>query len=163
MLKKTSLKMALLGPLCAAATVAGAAEETANLSVSALVLDSCTLTAATALSFATIDSANASNEVTPGSIVVLCTGNRTGASVALSGGDNFSGGTRKMVSTSGDLLPYSIYSDAGRSSAIASGGAVFSGNLSAVVPQVIPVYGQIPAGSYSAGLYTDTILVTLTH
>ena len=163
MLTTKTLKLSLLGALCAASTMASAAEETANLNVSAIVADSCTLTAVTALSFASIDSSSASNEVTPGSIVVLCTGNRTGASVTLGAGENESGGTRRMASTGGDLLPYTVYSDAGHSSVVASGGTVFSGNLTAVVPQAIPVYGQIPAGSYSAGLYTDTILVTLNH
>ncbi|MBU2983079.1 spore coat U domain-containing protein [Lentibacter algarum] len=143
--------------------MASAAEETANLNVSAIVADSCTLTSATALSFASIDSSTASNEITPGSIVVLCTGSRTGATVTLGAGQNEEGGTRKMASTGGDLLPYTVFSDAGHSSAVASGGTVFSGNLTAVVPQAIPVYGQIPPGSYSAGLYTDTILVTLNH
>ena len=163
MTAKKSLKIALSCAFCAMATVATAAEETANLNVSAIVADSCTLTAATALSFATINSSAASNEATPGSVVVLCTGQRTGATVTLGAGDNFGGGTRKMASTSGALLPYSVYSDAGHSSVIANGGSIYTGNFAPAVPQAIAVYGQIPPGSYAAGLYSDTILVTLTH
>ena len=161
--KRNSVKLAVCGAFLTVSSMAMAAEETANLNVSAVVLDSCTLTAATALAFASIDTSSASNEVTPGSVVVLCTGNRTGASVTLGGGENISGGTRRMASTGGAFLPYSVYADASRSSAIASGGTLFSGNITALVPQAIAVHGQVPAGSYSAGLYSDTILVTLTH
>ena len=163
MFNKDKFKLAIIGALCTTSSMAFAAEETANLNVSAVVLDSCTVTAATALSFATIDSSSASNEITPGSIVVLCTGNRTGATVTLGAGENLAGGTRRMESTGGDMLPYSVFSDAGHSSEVASGGTIFSGNITAVVPQPILVYGQIPAGDYNAGLYSDTILVTLTH
>ena len=156
-----NLKIAFCGALCAVSSMTMAAEETANLSVTALVADSCTLTA-TALAFGTLDTSSTSDELTAGSIVVLCTGSRTGASVALGAGQNFSG-TRRMAGANGGFMPYAVHSDAGHSNAIGNGANIFSGNITAAVPQVIPVYGQIPAGSYSAGLYSDTILVTLTH
>ncbi len=161
-MKKTS-SFAIAAAFCAVSTMAHAAEETANLSVTALVADSCVLTTATALTFATINAGADTNQVTPGSIAVLCTGSRTGVTVTLGDGENKTGSTRRMASTGGDYLPYSVYSDAGHASAVAPGEAIFSGDITAIVPQVIPVYGQIPSGSYTAGLYSDTILVTLTH
>lgn len=159
---KFTMKLAALGMICVGG-MAQAAEETANLSVTALVADSCTLTAATALSFATINTGADTNQATPGSLVVLCTGNRTGVSVALGEGENASGGTRYMASTGGTTLPYAVYSDAGHAASVDPGEVVYSGDINAAIPQVIPVYGKIPAGNYSAGLYSDTILVTLTH
>ncbi|UOA26193.1 spore coat U domain-containing protein [Pseudosulfitobacter sp. DSM 107133] len=161
----TTLKSgALIGVLLAAAAPAFAADPvTSNLSVSAVVLDTCTLNAATALSFASIDTGAATSQVTPGSLAVICTSSRSDISVSLGAGENASGGTRRMISTDGNFLPYSVYSDAGHSSAVGAAENVYSGDVTAAVPLVIPVYGQIPAGSYNAGLYSDTILVTLTY
>lgn len=155
---------ALMGAMLAVAAPAHAADTvTSNLGVSAVVLDTCTLNAVTALSFASIDNSAATSQAVPGSLAVICTSTRSDISVSLSAGENASGGTRRMISTDGNFLPYSVYSDAGHASAIAASENVYSGDVTAAIPLVIPVYGQIPAGSYNAGLYSDTILVTLTY
>tara|TARA_R110002049_G_scaffold142277_2_gene304141 strand:- start:19913 stop:20413 length:501 start_codon:yes stop_codon:yes gene_type:complete len=150
--------------IIASATSAHAAEvATTNLNVSALVLDTCVLSAATGVSFASINTAEASNEVTPGSVAVVCTSPRSGLTVSLGAGENASSGTRYMADATNNKLPYSLYSDSGRQSAVGVDGLIYSGAVSAAVPLVLPVYGQIPQGNYNAGLYSDTILVTLNY
>ncbi|MDQ2092704.1 Csu type fimbrial protein [Rhodalgimonas zhirmunskyi] len=147
----------------AAGSSAQAAEETGNLGVLAVVADTCILATGTALSFATINTTTTSNQVTPGLVTVTCTASRASVDVKIGAGDNASGGTRQMKSTAGDFLPYSIYSDSGHASEIAIDGTLYDEGITAAVPTVLPVYGQIPAGSYNAGAYSDTLLVTLSY
>lgn len=139
-----------------------AAEETANLGVVAVVADTCLLAAGTALSFATINTEAASNEVTPGLVTVTCTSSKS-VNVSIGAGENENASTRRMAAAGGAHLPYTIYKDSGRSQSIAIDGELFNGSVTAATPTVLSVYGQIPAGSYSAGAYSDTLLVTLTY
>lgn len=74
-----------------------------------------------------------------------------------------SAGKRYMKSSANDLLPYTITSDAAHTTAVGIDGALYTGALTAVTPNTFPVYGQIPAGSYAAGVYTDTVRVTLNY
>ena len=136
---------------------------TANLSVSATVADTCTLSAITALQFGTIDETTTSDETTAGELQILCTGAHAGVTVTMDGGTNESGGTRYMSDGGSATVPYAIHSDSGHTSAISSGGTIFTGNVSANVVEAIPVYGQVPSGTYDAGSYTDTITATLTY
>lgn len=154
------------GAFCAAAfaTPALAAEEaTANLGVSATVADTCILAATTPLGFATINTQEASGQVTPGLVTVTCTASRGAITVTLDGGGSVDSGVRRMTSSAGDFLPYSVFKDSGHSESVAVNGAVYTGPVSAAVPQPIYVYGQIPSGSYNAGTYSDTLLVTLSY
>lgn len=147
----------------AVAAPAMAAEETGNLGVTAIVADTCILATGTALSFATIDQTQASNQTVPGLVTVTCTASRANVDVSIGGGNNASGGVRQMESTTGDMLPYTIHSDSGHLSEIAIDGTLYDQGITAAVPQVLSVYGQIPAGSYNAGAYSDTLLVTLSY
>lgn len=164
MLKTTRLLVA--GALCAAAgtTPATAAEQaTANLGVSAIVADTCIMAATTPLAFATINTTQASNQATPGVVTVTCTASRGAITVTLGGGENASSGARRMATSGDDYLPYSVFKDSGHSESVAVDGAVYSGPVTAAVPKTIAVYGQIPAGNYNAGSYSDTLLVTLSY
>ena len=81
----------IAGAICAAAftTPALAADEaTANLGVAAVVADTCILAAATPLGFATINTQEASSQVTPGLVTVTCTASRGAITVTLDGGGN---------------------------------------------------------------------------
>ncbi|MEQ8898661.1 MAG: spore coat U domain-containing protein [Roseovarius sp.] len=156
----------IAGAICAAAltTPALAADEaTANLGVAAVVADTCILAAGTPLGFATINTQEASSQVTPGLVTVTCTASRGAITVTLDGGNNVSSGVRRMTSSGGDFLPYSVYKDSGHSESVAVNGAVYTGPVTAAVPRPILVYGQIPSGSYNAGAYSDTLLVTLSY
>lgn len=134
-----------------------------TLTVTATVLDSCILTAPAGLVFASVNTGVATNETTQGSITVVCTAAKPSVTIKLEGGDNAVTTQRNMKSIANDLLPYIITSDAAHASAVAIGGNLFSGALTAVTPNIFPVYGQIPAGTYPAGIYTDTVRVTLNY
>jgi len=157
------LPLAALAALALALPAQAAEIASTDLYVTATVLDSCTVTAPTGLTFASVNTSAATNQTVQGSIAVVCTAAKPDVSINLEGGDNESGGVRHMKSATNDLLPYIIASDAAYSAQVGVGDALYSGPLSAVTPNLIPVYGQIPAGSYAAGVYTDTVRVTLNY
>jgi spore coat protein U-like protein len=136
---------------------------TTNLNVSATVLDSCVVTAPIGLVFASVSSAASTNQSVQGTISVVCTATKAAVTVNLEGGDNASGGQRYMKSSANALLPYVITSDVAHTAPVAINGSIYSGGLTAVTPNLIPVYGQVPAGNYAAGAYTDTLRVTLNY
>lgn len=160
-----SIKTALALSFMAAMTTPTMAANTAtgNLSVAAVVADTCIIAAGTPLSFATINTGEVSNQVTPGIVTVTCTATRSSVTVSLGGGENENSGVRRMSSTGGDFLPYNVFTDSGHSSQVAVDGTLYEEGITAAVPQLIPVYGQIPVGAYNAGVYSDTLLVTLTY
>lgn len=163
-MKRITLKsVALLTGFLAATAPVMAAQSTANLAVTATVADTCAITATTALAFATIDGGSVTDETVNGVLTVVCTSAKTGVTVDMAGGNNASGGQRRMSDGGTAFLPYNIHSDSGHASEVAIDGEIYNGNVSAAVPLLISVYGQIPSGSYTAGVYTDTILVTLTY
>lgn len=145
------------------AAPASAAQSTANLGVQAVVADTCLLAAGTGMSFASISTSQATNETTQGLITVTCTGTHQSVSVTLGGGNNVTSGARHMKSSSGALMPYKVYDSSGRNTEVGINDAIYSGAVTALTPKAIQVYGQIPAGSYTAGTYDDTLLVTLNY
>lgn len=136
---------------------------TGNLLVTATVLDTCIVTTGTALAFATISTSAATNETTPGTITIVCTATRSGLTVTLGAGGNAASSQRRMADGLGHYLPYNVHSDSGHASAVAVDGEIYNGGVTSAVPVLIPVYGQVPAGAYSAGVYSDTVLVTLEY
>lgn len=152
-----------LACLPAAAIPAFAAQSTANLGVQAVVADTCLLAAGTGMSFASISTSQDTNETTQGLITVTCTGSHDSVSVTLGGGNNVTNSTRHMKSVSGALMPYQVYDSSGRTNQVGINDAVYSGPVTALSPKTIQVYGKIPAGSYTAGTYDDTLLVTLNY
>lgn len=141
-----------------------AATVTADLQVSATILNSCTVET-TPLAFGSLDTTQTTNETVAGTITVLCTADHATTTVTLGGGNNESSGQRRMAGAvlTTTFVPYDVFSDAGHTSAVAVDAAIFSGSLTALAPQVVNVYGQVPAGSFGADIYADTILVTLTY
>lgn len=154
---------AALAALAALSGTAMAATATANLSVSATVLDTCQVSVVGALVFTNPSATTATNETVPGNIVVVCTATRSNITVTLGAGGNVDGSQRRMANVGGALLPYSIFSDGGRTSAVGIDGEVYNAGITAAVPVPITVYGQIPAGTYTAGAYSDTVVVTLNY
>lgn len=159
----SKLSAAAIVLLCASSLAALSATTTTNLAVTATVLDACIVTAPNALVFGDLSAAAASNETIPGSIVITCTAAKTGLSVVLGGGANAASGQRQMADGGANRVPYNIFSDAGRTSSVAVDGTFYTGNVAAATPVTRTVYGQVPAGSYNVGLYTDTVLVTLNY
>lgn len=99
------------------------------------------------------------------SITVNCS-NTAAYSVALDGGANSSGSTRRMAGPSAQYLAYSLYSDSGRSSLWGDGttlGSTVAG-VGTGSNQTLTVYGRILANQLvSPGSYSDTVVVTLTY
>ncbi len=163
MLRKKSIT-GIASALTIGATASLAATSTGTLGVTAVVLDTC-IVAATPMAFVDVDGSAATNQTTPGVITVTCTSAKTGVDITLDGGANLDGSQRNMTSinTTTDL-PYNIYTDASHTAEVAVGGSIFSGNIPAVIPEIITVYGQIPAGAYGADLlYGDTVTITVTY
>ena len=156
-----------LGLIVSATMSIGAADAatttTANLAVTATVLDTCIVTTGAALTFVTVGPTGVTNESTPGSIEVVCTASRSALTVTLGGGGAAVSGGRRMSDGSGSFLPYAVHADSGHSTPIAVNGEIYNGAVSAAVPVVIPVYGQVPSGAYTSGVYTDTVVVTLAY
>lgn len=163
---KTPFRAALLAlvPLPFAFAASAAEVANTNLNVSAIVADSCIVTSTGGLVFATVNTGVASNQTAPGLITVVCTAAKSNVTIKMEGGDNEDGGQRYMKTAAGDdLLPYTVHSDAAHASAVGVNGNLYSGALSAVAPKLISVYGQIPVGNYAAGIYSDTVRVTLNY
>lgn len=144
---------------------AGLAAEVAStdLSVTATVLDSCIVSAPIGLVFATVDTGVATSQTVEGQIAVVCTAAKPNVSINMEGGDNAAGGDRFMKSASNDLLPYMITKDAAHTIEVGVNDSFFDGPLTALTPNLFSVYGQIPPGGYAAGIYTDTVRVTLNY
>lgn len=157
------LKPMLALGILAAANPAIAVTKTAELGVSALVADSCTITTVTPLAFATLDTSSDANQVTPGALSVLCTSTKTAISVSLGEGTNADSSQRRMSNGSGAFIPYNVFKDAAHETSVAVDGDIYDGGVTALLPQVLFVYGKIPQGSYATGVYSDTITVTLTY
>ncbi len=159
---------AALGILCAAAfaTPAVAATTSSNLGVNATVSANCTVTTS-ALAFGSIDPLSASAVDGTGGVTVTCTnGTAWSASADAGTGSGATLATRRMTSA-GNTLDYSLYTDAGRTTVWGdgSGSTVTVGNNGTGSAQPFTVYGRIPGGQSGvpAGSYDDIVAVTITY
>ena len=115
------------------------------------------------------------NTVSTGSISVSCGGVAGllipySVSFSAGGGGSFSG---RRMSSGANTLAYNLYVDPayttiwgdGTASSQTVAGSVTLDLLGLMTPQVLWVYGQIPARQLTAvpGIYSDTINVTLTY
>jgi spore coat protein U-like protein len=144
---------------------ASAVTKTADLAVSATVIESCEVTTA-AVAFGNYDASTGLAVDNTGSVDVICSsgttydiglGAGTGATATVS--------TRQMGDAGTGVLNYALYKDSGRLTnwddtglGVVSG----TGNGSS---QSHPVYGRIAADQAAApaGAYTDTVVVTVTY
>lgn len=164
------LTAALLCHLASATAIAGTAS--ANLNVTATVNSNCIATTG-AVSFGTYDPSSGSAKDASGSVTVTCTAGTT-YTIALDAGANAGTGgdatTRQMLANASDLLPYTLYLDASRTTIWGDGAngtsvnpaaGSFTGDGSA---QAHVAYGRITAGQYVApGSYVDTVVATVTY
>jgi len=172
MYSKFKLYRGLLGAALAGCLFAGQANAgtaTANLSVTATVSASCSIST-TPLAFGAYDPVGA-NAATPldatGGVVVTCT-NGSSTTVTLGQGLNANTGSsdttplRRMVSGA-NFLSYTLYQNAGHTTVwgnTAGTGAAHTGSGTATT---VPVYGRIPAGqNVATGSYADTVVATVT-
>lgn len=164
-MKIQSKLLAILLALCAGTTHAATA--TGNLSVTATVSGTCTLTT-TAVAFGAYDPASGTDDTATGAVTVTCTSG-TDYTVSLDAGanettpDDFT--TRRMKANTSDYLPYQLYQDAAHTTAWGdTGGAILTGQSGNGSAQAIDVYGVVLKNQYvAAGSYVDTVLVTVTY
>lgn len=155
--------------LCASAFAAPASAGTqnTNLTVNATVTANCTVTA-DPVNFGSVDTLNATAVTGTGTVTVTCT-NGTGWTAAADAGEatGASFGTRKMRSGAGDVLNYTLFTDAGRTTVWGDGSGTTAtvGNTGSGSAQPFTVYGRIPGGQSSApaGSYSDRVNVTITY
>jgi spore coat protein U-like protein len=151
--------------LVASAQPVSAASATANLSVSATVINNCLISTA-ALAFGNYDPVDvnaAANLDGTGTVTIACTKGAT-ATIGLGLGANASGSTRRMTDGSGHYLTYELYQEAARTTVWENAGA---GLLSpAAAPSKaarnFTVYGRVASNQdIEAGAYTDTVVATV--
>lgn len=142
-----------------------AATATANLSVSAVVINACALGTITSVAFGNYDPTSATANNNTGSIIVTCTLGDV-YNIALDPG-TFAGATvttRRMTGPSAGGLAYSLYRDAGRT--LNWGQTIGTDTLQQTgsgLAQTATVYGRIPASQIvTAGSYSDTVGITVT-
>ena len=87
--------------------------------------------------------------------------------VALAGGNNQSGSTRRMAGPAGNYLGYQLFSDSLRTVPWGDDGAQLGarrGGTGSGGAQSLTVYGRIPAGQAAAvGSYSDSVVVTIEY
>jgi spore coat protein U-like protein len=144
---------------------AQAATATANLSVTARVVQQCTISAPTTLAFGDYDpvSVNAAVPLDASTTIsVACTRGSSGVWVGLGLGANASGTTRRMAAGT-ERLNYEVFSDAGRSTVWGNtSGTGVNYVPTSRAPFALTVYGRVAAGQDAAvGDYTDTVIATI--
>ncbi|WP_439589208.1 Csu type fimbrial protein [Hydrogenophaga sp.] len=141
---------------------AHAASDTANLTVKVTITATCNIhsVSPTDVDFGSIQSTAIDTDAA-GALSVNCTPG-TDYTIGLDGGENFSGGERRMAKGT-DYVAYELYRDAGRSQVWGNdlaGSLAGTGSGSA---QTIPVYGRIASANSPAGDYTDVVIATVTY
>jgi spore coat protein U-like protein len=157
------LSLSLLGFGLMAAGPSLAASTSANLNVTATVVNACTAADAT-LAFGTVSPSTGTLVPTTATINVTCT-LLTPFTVGLGDGTNYSGGARRMRrGATSDYLTYEIYTDLLLTTRF---GDTDSSDRAAglglgVLPTPVLLYGTVASGqSVSAGNYTDTVPITV--
>jgi spore coat protein U-like protein len=156
--------------LIAMATIAAplfAAQQSANLNVTASVAANCTITT-TPVAFGAYDPVNvnsATDLLASGSVNVACT-KGTPATIDLGNGGNFAVGTRRMGSGS-DFLNYSLFKDAARTQLWGSGiagGSTAAYNAATKNSTSVSVFGTVPqAQDVTVGNYADVVVATINY
>ena len=154
-----------------AAAQAGTA--TANMTVQITITASCSINAAT-LDFGSnagtaLLSANVDASTT---VSVTCT-NGSPYSIGMDNGANVNVTQRRMKNGASNYLNYNLYTDAPRTSAwttAASSSTCTTANSCALgagtgSAQSVSIYGRVPivATAPTAGVYTDTVVMTITY
>ncbi len=160
---------AALALALAASGAAFAGTSPGTLTVSASVVQNCTVSSPT-LNFGSWDVVNYGS--TPlnatATITFTCTKGATGVYVTADTGLNgthASGTTRAMTDGASDYLPYELYTDSGYTTVwntTNSGGHVFTPSFASSSTATATIYGQIPAGqNVPVGSYSDSVGVTI--
>jgi spore coat protein U-like protein len=142
-----------------------ASTATTSLGVSAAIVSGCTVVAVP-LAFGTYDQTSASPNDASTSVTVLCTiGTPYTVGLDAGGGTGATVATRKLTGSVSGTLNYTLYSNSGRTTVWGNtvGTNTVAGTYSVGQP-AYTVYGRIAAGqAQPAGIYSDTVTVTITY
>jgi spore coat protein U-like protein len=156
--------------LAIAASSTDAATATSNLSVTASVTANCSISTAP-VAFGAYDPVTA-NAATPlsgtGTVNVTCT-NGANTTVTLGQGSNADTGStdavpaRRLSDGATNFLTYSLFQDAGHTTAWGNTGGTGVANTGTGTQTAITVYGTVAAGqNVPSGNYSDTVVATVT-
>lgn len=139
--------------------------KTATFQASVTALDACSVSASP-MSFGSVTLPVSSNVDATSSITVNCTSG-TAWTLSLSTGASSNYGTRNLLSGTEGFM-YNLYTDSNRTLiwGDGTGSSVTDGGTGTGADQVNTVYGRIFSGQSplpGAGVYSDTITVTLTY
>lgn len=149
--------------------VGGAFDEATTFQVTANIASQCTVESFN-LNFGSYDPAGvnaASSLDATTSIVAYCT-KGTSATISLSPGSYYLGGSRRMAGPSGEYLRYNLFTDVGRTTEWNTVNTVAQMSTSKTVPLGgaggVTGYGRIPAAeNVRAGNYADTVVATVNY
>ena len=136
------------------------ADDTAPMRVTAVVAPACQLSAVPNLDFGVLDQTIDNDAQTD--ITWVCT-NGFPTEIRINGGGSGNIAARSMLG----LLPYQLYTDAGRSQLFGdgtTGNVVFVNGTGYGNPDIVTVYGRVTQGDAAAavgGNYDDTVTVTI--
>lgn len=149
---------------------ANAATATANLSVTATVSATCSIST-TPLAFGSYDPVGANNAAPldgTGTVLVTCTSG-AGAAVTLGQGANAGVGStdavpsRRMKDAAGVFLSYSLYQDVAHTTLWGNTAGTSVAQTGTGTASSVTVYGRVPAGqNVASGAYADTVVATVT-
>ncbi|TDK26078.1 spore coat U domain-containing protein [Luteimonas aestuarii] len=148
------------------ATSAFAQSASTTFDVTLTITSVCTIDtpAATDVAFGSHPSTATAIEAV-GQLNVNCTPG-TAYAIALDAGLNAGGGgiASRAMANNGDLVPYQLYQDAGRS--IVWGDTIDTNTVAGIgngAVQQFPVYGLVPSANFPAASYVDTVTATITY
>lgn len=144
------------------------AATTANVDVSATVVESCSITGGS-VAFGNYDALSASPNDATGTVAVTCATGSTsqiflGQGVNAGAGSTDAAPIRRMVFSATNFLSYQLYQEAGRTTVwgnttATSPATATAANTSAVTSTI---YGRVSAAqSSTVGAYTDTVVATV--
>jgi spore coat protein U-like protein len=158
------MALALNGAIFAPSSFAATTSTT--ITISATVIDSCTVSAAP-LSFGNYNGISGGMLDTVAMISPTCTvGTVYAISLCPGQGNEATHANRRLTGPDGAALQYSVYTDASRTSVWGdgTGGSSWRTGSGTGSTQSLMMYGRVPAAqSVTAGSYSDTITVTLTY
>ena len=145
-----------------AATPAVAGTNSATLTVTAEVLESCEVSDAT-LAWTGLGVLNGANHDTSTSMSLTCT-DGSDFNVTMGAGGNAVSGQRYMAGSGTDKIPYSLYLGVPASGTLLAVNNAIAAGTGTGSAQTLTIGGRIPstAGNVAAETYSDSVAVTVT-
>ena len=143
------------------ATPAVAGTNSATMTVTAEVLESCEVSDAT-LAWTGLGVLNGANHDTSTSMSLTCT-DGSDFNVTMGAGGNANAGQRYMAGSGTDKIPYSLYLGVPASGTLLAVNTAIAAGTGTGSAQTLTIGGRIPstAGNVAADTYSDSVAVTV--